>query len=61
MLFAEVLLRMSLRDKISTIEGQIDFYYSKIRELEKELNELRQDELIVKVKLSFEDFRRGAK
>ena len=53
--------RKSLRDKISTIEGQIDFYYSKIRELEKELNELRQDELIVKVKLSFEDFRRGAK
>ena len=53
--------RKSLRDKISTIEGQIDFYYSKIRELEKELNELRQDELFVKVKLSFEDFRRGAK
>ena len=53
--------RKSLRDKISTIEGQIDFYYSKIRELEKELNELRQDELLVKVKLSFEDFRRGAK
>jgi len=53
--------RKSLRDKISTIEGQIDFYYSKIRELEKELNELRQDELMVKVKLLFEDFKRGAK
>lgn len=49
-----------VKSQISTILRQREFYNSKLRELDEELEELRQEEVIIKIKMSFQDFKRGA-
>ena len=50
-----------IKSEISTLLRQRQFYYSKVREINDELEELRQEELVVKMKISFSEFKRGKK